>query len=58
MMYLVRVLTFPIKFHPDPSTLSVFQDFRFPSPTQCHQIHLGLKIRVLRHDILPNIKFH
>ena len=28
--YLELVLILPIKFHPDLSTLSVFQDFRFP----------------------------
>ena len=30
--YLGLVLIFPTKFHPDPSTLSIFQDFRFPPP--------------------------
>ena len=32
IMYLGLVLIFPTKLYPDPSTLSVFQDFRFPSP--------------------------
>ena len=46
IMYLGLVLIFPTEFHPDPSTLSVFQDFRFPPPKsspQCHQILSGLK---------------
>ena len=30
--YLGLVLILPTKFHPDLSTLSVFQDFRFPPP--------------------------
>ena len=30
VMYLVLTIIFTTKFHPDPSTLSVFQDFRSP----------------------------
>ena len=58
--YLGLVLIFLTKFHPDPSTLSVFQDFRFPPPNspQCPQIQSGFEITTLRHDFLPNIKLH
>ena len=57
-MYLRLLLIFPTKFHPDPSTLSVFHDFRFPpNSPQCHQILSEFKIRSLRHDILLNINF-
>ena len=58
--YLGLMFIFPINFHPGPSTLSVFRDFRFPhtkSP-QCHLIWSGFKIRALRHNILSIIKFH
>ena len=56
-MYLGLALIFPIKFHPDPSTLSVFQDFRFPpsNSPQCHQTQSGFKIRALRHNIIPTV---
>ena len=33
IMYLRHLLTLPTKFHPDFSTLIVFQDFRFAPPT-------------------------
>ena len=61
--YLELVLILPIKFHPDLSTLSVFQDFQFPGflfPTsnpQCPWIRFELKMEHLRHKIFRYIKF-
>ena len=51
MPYLGLVLIFPTKFHPNPSTLSVFQDFRFRHHPQLllHQIRPGFKIKALRY---------
>ena len=59
-IYLGLVFIFPTMFHPDPSTLIVFQVLGFPLPTPRphHQIRSGFKIRALRQDILLNIKFH
>ena len=57
--YLGLVRIFSTKFHPNPSILRVFQDFRSPPNfSQYHRIRSGFKIRALRHYILPNIKFH
>ena len=53
IIYLELVLILPIKFHPDLSTLSIFQDvlfprFQFPSNPICPQIQFELKIEHLR----------
>ena len=59
IMYLRHLLILPTKFHPNLSTLNIFQDFRFPPPTltQCHQNWSGFKIRDLRYEFLLNMKF-
>ena len=57
IMYRDLLLILPIKYHPDLSTLSVFQDFYFPSNPLCTRIWSGFKIRALKHKILQNINF-
>ena len=62
--YLELVLILPIWFHPDLSTLSFFQDIRFPrflfSPSNLlyPRIQFELKMEHLRHNIFLHIKFH